>query len=173
MVMLLSCAKGKSQHQCLACSMHVRLNEAPKEVTASMFTDHIATPDCLSKCTCQYHSRLEPASAERIHAWLDVYMFHSIGLLALYIAACCTCCKLVHHSMTVNLPACGLQLHYQSRRPSMQVLCMPSVICMPRPPALQDTNMRQAIPQYMYNSTISITVLLQIQVSWLTFCVCV
>ena len=72
--------------------------------------------------------------------------------------------------MTVTLQACDLQLHYQSRRPSMQLLFMPSVISMPRPQALQDTSVWQAIHQYMYNETVSITVLQQMQVSWLILC---
>ena len=47
---------------------------------------------------------------------------------------------------------------------------MPSVIRMPRPQALQDINVWQEIYQYTYNKTISTTVLLQMQVSWLMLC---
>ena len=41
---------------------------------------------------------------------------------------------------------------------------MPSVICMPRAPTLQDTSVRQVMHQYRYSKTVSKTVMLQMQV---------
>ena len=102
----------------------------------------------------------------------SVYVSQCMFLYDHHWAACCTCFKFDYSRMTVPMPACGLQLHSTAITDTLPFYVKRHAIC-----HLYAMSIFSARYQWVASNTsihvkktISITVLLQMQVSWLILC---